>query len=129
MLECSPSLKQAFAVTTIVDLKANKWKPSVFPSFVISGACPFSSPLDQAVNGACHRALQRRLQLIPGVSMEEVVGQSVDGSWKELSWAVAGIDEEEAIALGRLFHQWAIFRFDDNGRTLLYCYENNELSS
>ena len=61
--------------------------------------------------------------------MEEVVGQSADGSWKELSWAVAGIDEEEAIALGRLFYQWAIFRFDDNGRTLLYCYENNELSS
>ena len=122
-LELSSALKQAFASAIILDLRGNAWKPSVLPSFVISACCPFSDPLSEAIDRACHEALRRRIQRIAGASMEEVVGQSVDGSWKEPSWAVSGISEEEAIALGRLFYQWAIFRFDDNGRSLILLLE------
>ena len=55
--------------------------------------------------------------------MEEIIGQSPDGSWKELSWAIVGISEQQAIGLGRLYYQWAIFRFDEEGRSILGCWK------
>lgn len=54
--------------------------------------------------------------------MEEVVGMAADGSWQEPSWAVSGISEEQAIALGQQYQQWAIFRFDEQGRTVVDCW-------
>ena len=117
-------LAQVFASTVLVDLQGKPWQPSSFPTFVITACCPFSEPLDDAANLALHRSLQRRLQKLPGVSMEEVVGMAPDGSWKELSWAVAGISEQQAIDLGRLYYQWAIFRFNEQGRAILGCWQD-----
>jgi hypothetical protein len=116
-------LTQAFASTVLVDLQGKPWQPSSFPTFVITACCPFSEPLDDAANLSLHRSLQRRLQKLPGVSMEEIIGQSPDGSWKEPSWAVSGISEQQAIDLGRLYYQWAIFRFDEEGRSILGCWK------
>ena len=56
--------------------------------------------------------------------MEEVVGRSPDGSWQELSWAVVGISEQQAIDLGMLYYQWAIFRFDADERTIIDCWKS-----
>jgi hypothetical protein len=116
-------LAQAFASTVLVDLQGKPWQPSSFPTFVITACCPFSEPLDDAANLALHRSLQRRLQKLLGVSMEEIIGQSPDGSWRELSWAIVGISEQQAIDLGRLYYQWAIFRFDEEGRSILSCWK------
>lgn len=118
-------LAQAFASAVVLNAQGLPYQPSSFPAFVISACCPFSEPLDDAANLALHRSLQRRLQQIPGVSMEEVVGRSPDGSWQEPSWAVTGISEEQAIAFGTHYCQWAIFRFDDNGRAIIDCWKEN----
>lgn len=117
----SPPL-QAFASAVLVNAQGDPWQPSVLPTFVISACCPFSEPLDDAANLALHRSLQKRLQRLSEASMEEVVGRSPNGSWKELSWAVTGISEKEAVGLGTLYYQWAIFRFDENGRSLVKCW-------
>ena len=116
-------LTQAFASTVLVDLQGKHWQPSSFPTFIITACCPLSEPLDEAANLALHRSLQKRLQKLPGVSMEEVVGRSPDGSWQELSWAVVGISEQQAIDLGMLYYQWAIFRFDADERTIIDCWK------
>jgi len=131
-------LAQAFASTIIVNAQGKSWQPSCFPTFVITACCPFSEPLDDAANLALHRSLQKRLQQLSKASMpeqssgrehqqmflmEEVVGMAPDGSWKELSWAVTGISEQQAIGLGTLYYQWAIFRFDEQGRTVLNCWK------
>ena len=120
-------LAQAFASAIVLNAQGQPYKPSSFPAFVISACCPFSEPLDDVANLALHRSLQRRLQQLLGrpqarCKMEEVVGRSPDGSWKELSWAVTGISEKEAVGLGTLYYQWAIFRFDENGRSLVKCW-------
>jgi hypothetical protein len=122
-------LAQAFASTTIVNAQGRPWQPSCFPTFVITACCPFSEPLDDAANLILHRSLQKQLKRLLGRpqsegTMEEVVGQSPDGSWKELSWAVTGISEQQAIDLGTLYYQWAIFRFDEEGRTILGCWQD-----
>lgn len=122
----SPPL-QAFASAVLVNAQGEPWQPSVLPTFVISACCPFSEPLDDAANLALHRSLQKRLKKLLGrpqaqCTMEEVVGQSPDGSWQEPSWAVTGISEKEAVGLGTLYYQWAIFRFDENGRSLVKCW-------
>lgn len=122
-------LAQAFASTIIVNAQGKPWQPSCFPTFVISACCPFSEPLDDATNLILHRSLQKQLKRLLGRpqsegTMEEVVGQSPDGSWKELSWAVTGISEQQAIGLGTLYYQWAIFRFDEEGRTILGCWQD-----
>jgi len=83
LLHFPPMLTQAFASTVLVDLQGKHWQPSSFPTFIITACCPLSEPLDEAANLALHRSLQKRLQKLPGVSMEEIIGQSPDGSWKE----------------------------------------------
>lgn len=79
--------------------------------------------MDDASNGAFHRALQRRLERgFPDASMEEVKGMAPDGSWEELSWAVEGLTEPQAVAIGRLFYQWAIFRFENGRKAVVSCW-------
>lgn len=117
----SPSLGAAFAAAIVVDRQGQPWQPSALPSFVISAYCPFSGPLNALLDQPSHRSLGRRLQRL-GAAMDEVVGMAADGSWQEPSWAVSGISEEQAIALGRHYQQWAIFRFDEQGRTVVDCW-------
>jgi hypothetical protein len=52
---------------------------------------------------------------------EEIVGQSADGQWRELSWAITGISEDQALEVGRVFHQWAIFKLDGKEKKVLQC--------
>lgn len=117
----SPALGAAFAAAIIVDRQGQPWRPSALPSFVISAYCPFSGPPNALLDQPSHRSLGRRLKRL-GAAMEEVVGMAADGSWQELSWAVSGISEEQAIALGQRYKQWAIFRFDEQGRTVVDCW-------
>jgi hypothetical protein len=56
-----------------------------------------------------------------GAPHEEIIGQSPDKTWQEPCWAIYGVTERQALALGRLYWQWAVFRFDEQGRTVLAC--------
>jgi len=113
-------LWQAFESAIIVSPLGSPWEPSSLPCFIVSACCPFSLPFDPARDSALHRDLEGLLKLL-GAPHEEVVGQSPDGQWQEPCWAIYNITEGQALALGRLYWQWAVFRFNDQGRTVLAC--------
>ena len=92
------------------------------PLFVITACCPYSIEIDHQLNCELHQLLQWHLNsVLPSASLEEIVGCSADGQWEELSWAVTGISEDQALKVGRLFHQWAIFRLNGKERQVLRC--------
>jgi hypothetical protein len=73
-----------------------------------------------------HYSLRNYLdRLFPSCKKQEIIGQSLDGSWKEDSWAVYGLTMEEAKSIAKLFSQDAIFYVDDNGKTIINCRENH----
>jgi len=122
-MQIPEKLRQAFESAIILSSLGSLWEPSALPCFVISACCPCSntSPLHRLLDAPLHESLCKHLEKLPGAAYEEVVGQSPDGSWQEPSWAVYGINEEQAIALGRVYLQWAIFCFDEAGRVVLAC--------
>jgi len=92
------------------------------PLFVITACCPYSIDINHQANCELHGLLQWHLQsAFPLAITEEIVGRSADGQWKELSWAVTGINEDQALEVGRVFHQWAIFKFDGKEKQVLQC--------
>ncbi len=113
-------LWQAFESAIIVFPSGSPWEPSSLPCFVISVCCPFSLPYDPARDSALHREMKGWLELLK-TPHEEIVGRSIDGQWQEPCWAIYGITEGQAKRLGRLYQQWAVFRFDEKGRTVLAC--------
>lgn len=112
------TLLPSFISTTITLPHGQPWKPAEGRWFVISAYFPYSFPTSDAANWAFHQALRRRIRKdFPDAAMEEVKGTSADCSWQELSWAVEasrGPSEQQAIGLGRLFCQWAIFSVDSD---------------
>ena len=56
-----------------------------------------------------------------GAPHEEIIGQSPSGQWQEPCWAIYNITEGQALALGRLYHQWAVFRWESNGKEVVAC--------
>jgi hypothetical protein len=114
------SLWQAFNSAIITSPAGSPWEPSSLPCFIVSACCPFSQPFVAARDQALHSSMERLLEGLAG-AYEEVVGQSADGQWKEPSWAIYGITEGQALDLGRLYQQWAVFRWDENGRVVLAC--------
>ena len=115
-----------FEETVFTTLDGEPWHchhASCFsPLFVISACCPYSIQMDQEINCQVHKVLQWHLHSVfPSASLEEIIGQSKDGQWQELSWAVTGISEEQALEVGRVFHQWAIFKLDGKERQVLRC--------
>ena len=119
---CKEELWQAFESTIIVSPATGApWAPSSsLPCFIVSACCPLSMPFDSARDSALHREMKGLLELL-GAPHEEVIGQSPDKAWQEPCWAIYGITEGQALALGRLYYQWAVFRFDEQGRTVLAC--------
>lgn len=116
----SEELWQAFESAIIVSPSGSPWEPSSLPCFVVSACCPFSLHYDSARDSARHRGMKDLLELLEAPH-EEIMGQSPDKAWQESCWAIYGITEGQALALGRLYDQWAVFRFDGQGRTVLAC--------
>jgi hypothetical protein len=112
-------LRQAFESTVLLS-SGSPWEPSSLPCFVISACCPYSLPFNSVRDSALHREMKGWLELL-GASHEEIIGQSPDGAWQEPCWAIYGITEGQAKRLGRLYQQWAVFCFDEQGRTVLAC--------
>ena len=117
-------LWQAFESTIIVSSAGAPWAPSSssssLPCFIVSACCPLSLHYDFARDPARHRGMKGLLERLE-VHHEEIMGHAPDGSWQEPCWAIYGITEGQALALGRLYQQWAVFRWGSNGREVIAC--------
>jgi hypothetical protein len=69
-----------------------------------------------------HRLVERGLQPI------RAVGADPNSGHFEESWAVIGLDDREARAIGAEFGQVAVFRIANGTQTVLACIENWSLS-
>jgi hypothetical protein len=86
--------------------------PSTLPELltrsftVLTAYNPRSMLLPRKVNDARHMVL-RDLLILGCYRVEGCVGHEDDpeGTWREPSWLVHGMDREEAIAFGRVFRQ------------------------
>jgi len=78
-------------------------------------------------NDASNRALHERL-IERGLHPRRAVGADPDSAHFEESWAVIGLDDHEARAIGASFGQVAVFRIFDGLQTVLACSEDWSLS-
>ena len=80
---------------------------------------PRSMLLPRKVNESRHVVL-RDLLILGCYRVESCVGfeEDPEGTWREPSWLVHGMDRDEAIAFGRVFRQNTIL-YAENGRPQL----------
>lgn len=92
------------------------------PGFAfLSAANPGSEPLSAAANERRH---QRLLERVRESGLPAISGESYDaanGSWREASLLVAGLDRAAAIALARDFGQLALL-IGNRGGTVELCF-------
>lgn len=117
-------LLAAYSSAVVTDLQGNDLAGTTslpFPLFIITAHNPYSMKTS-AINDALHECLKVYLAThFPMVQWEEAIGQSRNGQWKELGLAISGLSQKEAVAIGGVFAQWAIFRLDHNGLTIISC--------
>jgi hypothetical protein len=79
------------------------------PFCIITAYNPRSMLLPRKVNDARH-AVMRDLLILGCYRVETCVGyeEEPEGTWREPSWLVHGIERDEAIAFGRVFRQNSI---------------------
>ena len=76
------------------------------PFTILTAFNPRSMLLPRKVNDARHSVL-RDLLVLGCYRVEQCVGYEEDpeGTWREPSWLVHGMDRDEAVAFGRVFRQ------------------------
>lgn len=86
------------------------------PFTILTAFNPRSMLLPRKVNDARHSVL-RDLLVLGCYRVEQCVGYEEDpeGTWREPSWLVHGMDRDEAVAFGRVFRQNTIV-CNRNGR-------------
>lgn len=86
------------------------------PFTILTAFNPRSMLLPRKVNDSRHTVL-RDLLILGCYRVEQCVGYEEDpeGTWREPSWLVHGMDREEAISFGRVFRQNSIV-VNRNGR-------------
>jgi hypothetical protein len=79
------------------------------PFTILTAFNPRSMLLPRKVNDHRHTVL-RDLLILGCYRVEQCVGYEEDpeGTWREPSWLVHGMDREEAVAFGRVFRQNSI---------------------
>lgn len=89
------------------------------------GAARPSAADNHAANERLHCALvSLGLHPHPAVGRDAAPGSS----HAELSWAVTGLTDDQARALGLCFGQWAVFRIEPGRQTVIGCDEGWECS-
>jgi hypothetical protein len=73
--------------------------------------------------GVANEDLRSEL-LSRGLNPCRAVGADPDSDHAEESWAIVGLSDEEACALGAAFGQVAVFRLTSAGQMVLACFEN-----
>lgn len=71
-------------------------------------------------NDAASRRL-RQVLVDRGLAPRRAVGADPDSDHAEESWAVSGLDDQEARAIGASFGQVAVFRISGGTQTVLAC--------
>jgi hypothetical protein len=87
------------------------------PVFAISAQNPHEQFLGEDENTRRTEILGEYLKAIPEISaIEKVIGRSADPitTWAEESWAVSGLTRAQALEVGRLFGQRAIFELTEH---------------
>lgn len=79
------------------------------------------------INREQNQALRLRIEAM-GHSPFSAIGRDPNSDHAEESWAVVGLTDQEAIALGRAFGQVAVFRISGSRQTVLGCVDEWELS-
>ncbi len=90
------------------------------PLAIITAWNPGHSRPTKDVNESANRQLEAAL-LKAGRNYYPAYGRSEDGTHKEPSFAVTGIDSAAVIALARHFRQAAVFFWDGKQSCLLWC--------
>jgi hypothetical protein len=88
--------------------------PIPAPVHVITAQNPHEQVLGELTNANRHGLLALYLQLhCPNAPRQEVVGRSSTGPWKETSWAISGLERDDAMRIAARFQQRAIFELTD----------------
>lgn len=95
-------------------------EPLSKPFAILTGFNPRSMLLPRKVNEARHAVL-RDLLVLGCYRVEACVGheEDPDGSFREPSWLVHGMDRDEALAFGRVFRQNGIVLCEGGRPTLV----------
>jgi hypothetical protein len=91
-------------------------EPLTRPFAILTAFNPRSMLLPRKVNDGRHSVL-RDLLVLGCYRVEQCVGYEEDpeGTWREPSWLVHGIDRDEALSFGRVFRQNTVV-MNRNGR-------------
>lgn len=95
---------------------------------VITAANPDSAVRPADVNATANRQLHAVLAG-RGLAPIPVVGSSRDGSWREASFAVRGLERADACVLGDRFGQAAVFELDAEELRVLRCPDGRTMRS
>ena len=115
----------------IVDLNGNIWSgpqaislPLQIPIHVITACNPHEEKLSTQDNHSLNQTLQQQLS-IRNVQYEFVIGCSSDMDWQEASFAIFGLQRNEACQLGSAFQQRGIFELTNSEMLALDCTNGN----
>jgi len=93
------------------------------PIFVVTAANPFSKPRSEAENSFANADLALALDEL-GCDVHDAIGESPDGHWAEISFAVTGVGRRRMTAIGRRFGQEAIFELTRDEMVVRGCATN-----
>jgi hypothetical protein len=105
-------------------LSAHDAAVALGPFHVLTAWNPGMARPSATDNHAANERLYRDLVSL-GLHPHHAVGRDATpgSSHAELSWAVAGLTDDQARALGLAYGQWAVFRIEPGRQTVLGCEE------
>ncbi len=92
-----------------------------FANVVITAWNPGHERPGDAANAAANASLHDDLKAL-GCSPFPALGADPHADHAEQSWAVCGLDDRAACALGARYGQWAVFRITALEQTVLGCF-------
>jgi hypothetical protein len=91
------------------------------PFHVITAWNPGHERPGDDANAAANAALRAELEAL-GCSPLPALGSDPNSNHAEHSWAVSGLEDSTARALGARYGQWAVFRITAQEQTVLGCF-------
>ena len=88
---------------------------------VITAWNPGDERPSREVNDRANEALRADL-VAAGCAPVPAIGSDPASDHAEESWAVTGLSDAQACALGRKYGQWAVFRIDADAQTVVGCF-------
>jgi Protein of unknown function (DUF3293) len=120
-------LADLYLVTLVSVELAGRWLDArtaaqqLGPFHVITAWNPGHERPGDDANAAANAALRADLEAL-GCSPIVALGKDPNSDHAEHSWAVRGLDDRAACALGARYGQWAVFRITAQEQTVLGCF-------